>query len=248
MSVFDSGYRCLRSFGNNGSEESRLDEPLGVAISSDNTVFVASKHCVKKFTLEGRFIASVGSLGSGRLQFNTPWATAYNATNNRVYVCDTYNHRITILNHDLTFHGSFGSKGSEAGQFYRPSGISVDSKGNVLVADLDNYRLQVFDASGRYLSSITHTTPGQQLQRLISVSVGPDDCVYVVEIPDDCVYVGEIQIDRVSIFDDNGKYIKSFGKRGNKDGEFKDPYAIAVSDDGYVYVSNTGNNRVQVFK
>ena len=85
VSVFDSGYRRLRSFGNNGSEESRLAAPKGVAISSDNTVFVAARHCVKKFTLEGQFIGSVGSQGSGRLQFIAPWAIAYNATNNRVY-------------------------------------------------------------------------------------------------------------------------------------------------------------------
>ena len=238
VTVFSSSYRRLQSFGNTGSEESRLINPRGVAISSDNTVFVAAEDCVKKFTLEGQFIASVGSEGSGRLQFDEPWAIAYNSTNNRVYVCDTYNHRITILNHDLTFHGSFGSKGSEAGQFNNPDGISVDRKGNVLVADELNNRIQVFDASGHYLSSITHTTPGQQLKRPVSVSVGPDDCVYVVEN-------GSA---RVSVFDENGKYIKSFGKRGNKDGEFNSPRAIAVSADGYVYVSDTGNNQLQIFK
>ncbi|CAI8055071.1 Tripartite motif-containing protein 45 [Geodia barretti] len=121
MKVFDSNHRLLRSFGNTGPEESRLFEPRGVAISSDNTVIVVGgDHSVKKFTLEGQFIASVGSKGSGRLQFSTPWAIAYNHTNNRVYVCDTYNHRITILQHDLTFHGRFGSVGSEAGQFNQP--------------------------------------------------------------------------------------------------------------------------------
>ena len=119
-----------------------------------------------------------------------------------------------------------------------PEGISVDTTGRILVADHDNNRIQVFDASGRYLSSITHTTPGQRLQRPVSVAVGPDDCVYVVE--KGCP--------RVSVFDENGEYIKSFGKRGNRDGEFDDPYAITVSDDGCVYVSDTGNNRVQVYK
>jgi DNA-binding beta-propeller fold protein YncE len=239
MKVFDSNHRLLRSFGNTGQEESRLFEPRGVAISSDNTVFVVGgNHCVMKFTLESQFIASVGSKGSGQLQFNTPYAIAYNHTNNRVYVCDTCNHRITILNHDLTFHGSFGSKGSEEGQFNKPEGISVDRKGNVLVADHYNNRIQVFDTNGRYLSSITHTTPGQGLQGSMSVAVGPDDWVYVVEFG--CA--------RVSVFDENGKYIKSFGKRGDKDGEFKNPYAIAVSDDGRVFVSDTDNNRVQVFQ
>ena len=108
----------------------------------------------------------------------------------------------------------------------------------MLVADYSNSRIQVFDASGRYLSSITHTTPEQKLQGPMSVSVGPDDCVYVVEKDSN----------RVSIFDQTGKYIKSFGKNGNKDGEFKDPFAIAVSNEGYVYVSDSGNNRIQVFK
>ena len=237
MTVFDRRYRQLRSFGNTGSDESRLNEPLGVAISPDNTVFVAASHCVTKFTLEGQFIASVGSQGSGQLQFHFPWAIAYNNTNNRVYVCDTGNHRITILNHDLTFHSSFGSQGLGAGHFLNPYGISVDSKGNVLVADCFNNRIQVFTASGCHLSSITHTTPGQRLQGPISVAVGPDDWVYVVEY----------SADRVSMFDENGKYIKSFGKKGDKDGEFNSPFCIAVSDDGRVYVSDTNNNRVQIF-
>ena len=238
VSIFNHNYTKLRSFGQTGSGGNKLTCPLGVAVSSDNTVFIASQHCVTKFTLEGQFIASVGSQGSEQLQFYTPWAIAYNDTNNKVYVCDTYNHRITILNLDLTFHGSFGSKGSETGQFNDPHGISVDSRGHVLVADYNNNRIQVFDASGHYLSSITHTTPEQKLQTPTSVSVEPDDCVYVVEQ----------SYSRVSIFDQTGKYIKSFGKNGDKDGEFDEPYAIAVSDEGYVYVSDTDNDRIQVFK
>ena len=238
VKVFSSSYGLLRTFGNTGPEESRVNVPLGVAISADNTVFVASCHCVKKFTLEGQFIASVGSRGSGPLQFHTPWAIVYNGTNNRLYVCDTDNHRITILNHDLTFHGSFGNRGSATGQLNRPTGILLDNKGNVLVAEECNNRVQVFDASGHYLSSITHTTPGERLQRPISVAVGPDDWVYVVEY----------SLNRVSVFDENHKYIRSFGKQGGKDGEFNSPLAIAVNDDGCVYVSDTDNNRVQVFK
>ena len=70
------------------------------------------------------------------------------------------------------------------------------------------------------------------------MAVGPDDWVYVVEQ----IYP------RVLIFDENGKYIKSLLKGGNKDGEFSGPFSIAVRDDGYVFVSDTSNNRVQIFK
>ena len=237
MRVFDKDHKPLRSFGSRGSKESRLEEPLGVAISPENTVFVAACHCVKKFTLEGEFIASVGSEGSGPLQFHTPFAIAYNPSNSRVYVCDTVNNRITILNHDLTLHGSFGGKGREPGQLNMPEGIAVDRKGNILVADHLNNRVQRFDPSGVYLSSITHTQLDQKLQGPISVAVGPDDWVYVVEN----------YSNRVSLFDEYGKYVKSFGKKGKKEGEFDDPYAVAVSPGGHVYVSDTNNDRIQVF-
>ena len=137
--------------------------------------------------------------------------------------------------------GTFGSRGNEAGQFNQPGGMYVSRRGNVLVADYCNSRVQIFDANGHHLSSITHTVAGERLTPPVSVAVGPDDWVYVVE-QDYSSYP------RVSVFDENGKYIMSFGKRGNKDGEFKNPLAIAVRDDGYVFVSDTYNYRVQIFK
>ena len=70
------------------------------------------------------------------------------------------------------------------------------------------------------------------------MSVGPDNCGYVLEFTSH----------RVSIFDHTGEYIKSFGKKGDKDGEFGGAYGVAVSDEGYVYVSDTDNHRIQVFK
>ena len=239
VKVFNCSHELLKSFGSNGSEQSRVNMPVGIAISSYNVVFVVSSHCVKKFTLEGQLIASLGSQQTSPLRFDTPWAIAYNDSNNRLYVCDPGNRRIAILNHDLTFHGSFGWKGTAAGPSqFDPNGISVDGRGNVLVADYANNRVQVFNADGHYKSSITHTTLGKSLQGPISVAVGPDDWVCVAEY----------SISQVSVFDENHKYVKSFGKWGHKDGEFNDPYDIAVNDDGHVYVSDTRNNRVQVFK
>ena len=35
---------------------------------------------------------------------------------------------------------------------------------------------------------------------------------------------------------------------GHKDGEFNDPYCVAIDGEGYVHVSDTGNNRIQMFK
>ena len=45
-----------------------------------------------------------------------------------------------------------------------------------------------------------------------------------------------------------GECITTFGKSGDKEGEFKNPsWGVCVDNDGFVYVVDTGNNRVQVF-
>ena len=69
----------------------------------------AGTHCVQKFTAEGYFLSS---FGDGRLQFNIPGGIAFNGSNNKVYVVDTGNSRVQVLNPDFTFFSQFGMKGS----------------------------------------------------------------------------------------------------------------------------------------
>src|SRR5262245_50608183 len=49
------------------------------------------------------------------------------------------------------FLTAWGSRGTAAGQFDLPSGIAVDTSGRVYVADRNNHRIQMFDASGNWL-------------------------------------------------------------------------------------------------
>jgi DNA-binding beta-propeller fold protein YncE len=49
-------------------------------------------------------------------------------------------------------------------------------------------------------------------------------------------------------FDKNGKFITKFGSAGTGDGQFVDPEHLAIDSNGYVYVSDRGNNNIQVFK
>src|SRR3989304_4859767 len=48
---------------------------------------------------------------------------------------------------------SFGTLGSGDGQFHDPSGVAVDSGGNIYVADTVNNRIQKFDSNGNFLLS-----------------------------------------------------------------------------------------------
>ena len=61
------------------------------------------------------------------------------------------------------------------------------------------------------------------------------------------LHVAERENNRVSIFTGQGKFIRSFGTKGAKPGEFNHPHGIAVDRSGLIYVSDTNNNRVQIF-
>ena len=53
--------------------------------------------------------------------------------------------------------------------------------------------------------------------------------------------------DRILKFSKDGKYIKSWGKRGNGPGEFDTPHQLAMDSTGRLFVADRVNNRIQIF-
>jgi hypothetical protein len=52
---------------------------------------------------------------------------------------------------------------------------------------------------------------------------------------------------RVAKVDKDGNWLKSWGDRGTKPGEFNTPHSIAADAKGNIYVADRGNRRIQVF-
>jgi tripartite motif-containing protein 71 len=52
---------------------------------------------------------------------------------------------------------------------------------------------------------------------------------------------------QIQKFDSNGKFITKWGSEGTGDGQFQNPSGIAIGSLGNVYVTDWGNNRIQVF-
>ena len=243
VSVLSANGHKPRLLGTKGSTtfgQEELDRPLGVIVDGEENILVADcyNNCVQKFTAEGEFLDRAGSRGSGRLEFICVKNIAINASNNMVYVVDEHNHRVQILNPDLTYNDSFGQRGGNEGEFYLPCGIACDSTGNVYVANSSNNRIQVFASTGKFLRMFGSYGQGDgELDWPKCIALDSEDTVY---ISDSCNH-------RISIFTSKGIFVSSFGSKGRKEGEFLSPRGLAVDRNGVVYVCDRDNDRLQLF-
>lgn len=143
-----------------------------------------------------------------------------------------YTVRLTVNN------GTFGTHGEGDGQFWYPSGITINSTGYIYVTDTNNGRVQVFDSNGNYLAQFgTYGTEDGQFRNAIGVAVNSTGHAYVVDAENHCV----------KVFDSNGNYLTKIGALGTDDGQFQHPIGIAINSTDYVYVADTSSHRVQVF-
>src|SRR5204862_862086 len=91
----------------------------------------------------------------GVARFNNPFGVAADHAGN-VFVSDSYNSTIRKVTSDgvvTTFAGSAGEPGNadgtgSAARFYYPSGIAVDSQGNLYVADYDDSTVRKITSAG----------------------------------------------------------------------------------------------------
>ena len=234
ITIFNNRFEKIKTFNLQGKK------PTEVTVDDADNIYISSleSHTVTKFTANGDLLLKVGEKGSERLQFDTPIGIAYNKINGKLYVCDQMNHRVQVLNTDLTFHSSFGKHGSDKGNFIHPPGIAFDPAGNVYVADLNNHRIQVFTADGAFLRTFGTEGDGPgQLNRPLGVAVSATGVVFVTELDGH----------RISVYKTTGEFIHSFGKQGSKEGEFNQPAGIGIDNDANVIVTDRLNGRIQVF-
>ena len=61
------------------------------------------------------------------------------------------------------------------------------------------------------------------------------------------MFVSDTGNQRIQVFDGNGAFLATWGTGGSAEGEFDRPSGIGVARDGYVYLADTANNRIQKF-
>jgi len=170
--------------------------------------------------------------------FNRPTDVAWDSAGN-IFVADGVgNTRVAKFDKNGVFVKSWGSKGTEPGQFGSARAIAVDAQGNVYVADPQNKRIQVFDNNGTFKTAITNVGSPQAL----CITPGPNQVLYSSNSnpPNDIDVGGEIYKMRL-----DGTVIGKFGRAGKLPKEFGTVNAIDCRTDNTLYVGEIGNMRVQ---
>ncbi|MDQ3809195.1 MAG: 6-bladed beta-propeller [Chloroflexota bacterium] len=117
-----------------------------------------------------------------------------------------------------------------------PTGVAVDTEGNVYVSDYALDRVVKFAPDGALLGQwgASGSTPGQ-----FSAPFG-------IAVDERVVYVVDQLNNRIQKFAADGSVLAVWGSGGASAGELRTPFGVAVSG-GRVYVADFGNDRVQVF-
>ncbi len=153
--TFDATGQFVGSWG-----EDIFDWSHGLRVDNDGFIWATDgrAHEVFKFSPEGEILLRLGQRGvggDGPDTFNRPTDVVV-APNGDFFVTDGYvNSRVVKFSADGTFIKTWGTKGTEPGQFDLPHTIVMDSAGRLLVGDRENGRIQIFDQDGNFLDQWT---------------------------------------------------------------------------------------------
>jgi sugar lactone lactonase YvrE len=156
-----------------------------------------------------------------------------------------------------------------AGLFIWPHGMHVDREGNVWVTDARAANAGELErspnAAGKGHAVLKFSPTGELLLTLGTPGTAgvPPDGLFepndVITAPDGSIFVAEAHNaqfinertpaaqGRISKFAPDGTFLMSFGDWGYEPGEFRGPHALAMDTQGRLFVSDRGNNRIQIF-
>ncbi len=219
---------------------------------------------ITKFTAEGEFLGCWGEFGSNFGQMNRPSGMAF-APDGTLVIADSLNHRIQRFKADGHPLATWGENGAGLGQFNMPWGVAVDSAGTVYVSDWRNDRIQKFDADGRFLAEFDGRDGGDGFSRPNGLAVDGVGRIYVCDWWNDRVQVldaaGKV-IDTLIGHSGTSRWARTFldanpdiEEKLNKATQnielkrrFYRPTAVALSEDGLVFVADCYRHRVQIYR
>jgi DNA-binding beta-propeller fold protein YncE len=178
-----------------------------------------------------------GRRGSSPGKLNKPRAIAI-GRDDLLYIVDM-TPRISVFTADGEYLRGWQTPTSALG---RPSGLSFDNSGNLLVSDTHYHRVLVYTPRGELLED--QTIGG-------TAGTGEGEFQFVTDAAQDSqgnYYVTQYgEFDRIQKFSPDRRFLLSWGEHGQQLGQFLRPQKIVIDQADLVWVTDACNHRVQVF-
>ena len=209
-----------------------FNELIAKGIAFDDTtelIYLAAyqNSCVKVVSLKGE---TVKQFWSDKLL--NPWGIA--VTNECIYITETGHHALyQYRKKDFKLLNKPGTRGTQEGQLSQPSGLCIDTNGDVMVADTDNNRISVFS---------------KQLKFKSCLCIGHLQCPQDVKLSDDHIVVLDHGTKCVHFFSRDGHLLSSCVPQGwTQDISVYIPYFFCLDAANNIIISDHGNNAIKLF-
>jgi streptogramin lyase len=228
---FDPSGKVVRSWG-----EGMFIRPHAVRIDPQGNIWTVDNdtHQILKMNPQGRVVMVLGRKGQSgetEINFNRPTDVAFGA-NGDIYISDGYgNSRVVKFTKDGQFIKAWGKKGAGEGEFNLPHSVALDKQGRVYIGDRENYRLQIFDADGKFLQQWKHVGSPWGL----------------VITPDQFIYISDGHANRILKLNIEGEILGTLSSKGKLPGQVDYAHHLAVDSQGAIYVAEILNWRAQKF-
>jgi hypothetical protein len=226
---------CITTFGRNGSAASQFDAPVRICATPRGTVIVSEvgNKRLQEITITGEHVRFIGE---GLLD------------NDSVFGVCMHREFLAVGKHGENTDGcivlfsyssgalirKFGSFGSSDGQVKNVTGLSFTPDGrHILVVDFSP-RLSMFTADGAFVETIG----------VGKIGLGCKD----VLCSGSSIFVADQYNQRIRVFSaDTGALIRTWGTKGQTDGQFMYPTALAAHK-GKLFVLDFASPRIQIFE
>ncbi len=230
---FDSNGNFLLQFGSTGTAPGQLSGGLGIAIDSNDNIFIAEAFVprISIFDSSGSFVMSFGTPGTGPGELSFP-RTIDIDKNDRIFVGDFTTAELHIFGafnevNPPAFIQDFDGLGTGGIAFGGIGGVAFDSLNNFYVVDTFPSNIQKFDENTNHILTIN--------ERVFDLSFDSADRMYGTDYIDA----------NVSIYDSSGNIITSFDSLGSNPCQLFFALKLYVDDQDNIHV--TGGSKVQKF-
>jgi sugar lactone lactonase YvrE len=242
----------------------QFNGPLGLAVDTLGNIYVAetANHQIKRISPDGTSttVAGNGTAGfadgdAATAQFNQPQDIAI-GEDGTIYVADSLNHRIRVIDPDGTVRtlagtgeSSFTDGDPSAARFNEPHGIAIDENGLLYVADRNNHRIRTVESDGTTSTLAGTGVAGTEngpaatatLNAPFALVIDEDGTIYLTE--EDSHTIRKISSGTVSILAGS---TQGFAEGEGENAMFSAPRGLALDSSGNIVVADTGNNQIRL--